>query len=93
MRKKNYKAITEKPDLESKLKKSRWINQKYLNELENSLGQVACFHIKLKGLNNANHQMQQETAHMMELLGQFEIIEAKLRDEVMTTQSEKIRYQ
>ena len=31
---------------------------------------------------------QQENAHMMERLDQFEIIEAKLRDEMMTTQSE-----
>ena len=65
------------------------MNEKYLNKLENSSGQVGSLHIKLKGLNNANHQMQQEHAHIMERLGKFEILEAKLQDEVMTTQSKK----
>ena len=89
MRNKNDKAMTEKADLESKLKRFRWINEKALNKLENSSGQVASFHIKLKGLNNYNHQFQQENAYLMERLGQFLIREAKLRDELMTTQSEK----
>ena len=60
-----------------------------MNELENSSGQVASFHIKLKGLNNTNHQMQQYYKHLVERPGQFEILEAKLRDEVMTNQSKK----
>ena len=55
MRKKNEKAMTENVDLESKLERFCWINEKDLNKLENSSGQVASFHIKLKGLNNYNH--------------------------------------
>ena len=63
-----------------------------MNNLENILGQKASFNIKHKGLNNANHQLQQENAHMMERLGQFEISKIKLWDEMMTTQSEKMKY-
>ena len=59
MRKKNDKDMKEKSDLGSKLKRFCWINEKYLNELENISGRVASFHIKLKGLNNSNHNMQQ----------------------------------
>ena len=33
--------------------------------------------------------MQQENAHLMEHLVQFEILVEKLQDELMTTQSEK----
>ena len=55
MRKKNDKATTEKADLESKVKRFSWINEKTLNELENSSGQVASLHKKFKVLNNANH--------------------------------------
>ena len=33
--------------------------------------------------------MQQENIHLMERLGKFEILEAELWDEVMSTQSEK----
>ena len=57
MRKKNDKAMIEKTGLESKLNFFCWINKKALNKLENSSGQVAFLHIKLKGLNNTNHQM------------------------------------
>ena len=60
-----------------------------MNKIENSSGQVDDFHINIKGLKYANHQMQQENAHMMERLGQFEIFESKLLDEVITTQAEK----
>ena len=60
MRKKNDKYMTGKADLEIKLKHFRWINEKALNELENVSGEVASFHFKSKGLNNANHQTQQE---------------------------------
>ena len=60
MRKKNDKYMTENVDVEIKLKHFRWINEKYLNELENISGQVASFHMKVKGLKNANHQMHQE---------------------------------
>ena len=88
MKKKNDKATTEDSDLDSKLKRFLWINEKALNKLENSSCQVASFHIKIKVPKNTNHKMQQEITHMMECLGQFEIIEAKLRDEMMTTQSE-----
>ena len=69
MRKKNDKAITEKADIESKLKRFRLINKKALNKLENSWGQLAYIHVKLKGLNNSNHQMQQENVHLMERPG------------------------
>ena len=55
IRKKNYKAMTGKADLEIKLKHFCWINEKALNELENISGQVTSFRMKLKGLNNANH--------------------------------------
>ena len=41
MRKKNDKAITNKADLDSKLKSFCWINEKYLNKLENSLCKLA----------------------------------------------------
>ena len=58
MRNKNDKAMIEKADLEIRLKRFFWINKKDFNKLENSSGQVASFHIKLKGLNNANHQMK-----------------------------------
>ena len=71
--------------LESKLKRFLYINEKALNKLENSSGQVAYFYIKLKGLNHDNHQIQQENSHLMEHLGQFEILESKIRGEVMTT--------
>ena len=57
-----------------------------MNKLENNSGQVASFDIKTKDPNNANNHMQQENEHMLEQLGHFEILEAKLRDEVMTTQ-------
>ena len=60
MRKKNDKSMIGEADIENKLKCFCWINEKALNELKNSSGQVASFHIKLTGLNNANHQMQQE---------------------------------
>ena len=59
MRKRNDKTMTENADLESNLIRFRWANEKYLNKLGNSSGQVDSFHIKLKGLNNENHQMQQ----------------------------------
>ena len=59
MRKRNDKTMTENADIESNLIRFRWTNEKYLNKLGNSSGQVASFHIKLKGLNNENHQMQQ----------------------------------
>ena len=85
MRKKNEKAMTEKAGLESRLKCFHWINEKAFNKLENSSGQVASFHINIKGLNNAKHQMQQENAHLIEHLSHFEILEAKLQNEVMTT--------
>ena len=81
--------MTEKVDIESKVKRFCWINEKALNKLENSSGQVASFQIKLKILNNAYHQMKQEYAYLMERLGQFEILEANIQDEVMTTQSGK----
>ena len=60
MRKKNEKCMTGKADLEIKLKHFRWINEKSLNELKNISGQVASFRMKLKGLNNDNHQTQQD---------------------------------
>ena len=88
-RKENYKAMAEKDDLENKLKLFCWINDKALKHFESSPVKLASFHIKIKGLNNANNQMQKENALVMELIGQFEILEAKLRNEVMTTQSEK----
>ena len=69
--------MKEKSDIEIKIKLFLWINDKYFNELENSSGQVASLHIKTKVPNNA---------HMTERLGKFEILEAKLRDEVMTNQ-------
>ena len=65
MRKKNDKAMTEKDDIEIKLERFCWINETGLNKLENSPGQVASFHIKLKVLDNSNHQMQQENSHLM----------------------------
>ena len=37
-------------------------------------------------MNNANHHMQQENEHILEQLGQFEILESNIPDEVMTTQ-------
>ena len=58
MRKKNDKAMTENSDLQSKLNFFCLINERALNNIENSSGQVASFRIKLKGLNNANHQMK-----------------------------------
>ena len=70
-RKKNQRSLTEKDYVERKLEGFFWINEKFLNELENSPGQVASFHIKHKGLNNSNHQIQQENSHLMERLGQF----------------------
>ena len=72
-----------------KLKRFSWINEKALNKLENIPVQIASFHIELKGLNNANHQIQQENTHMMKRLVRFEIVEENIRDEVMTTKSEK----
>ena len=78
--------MTEKSGLERKLKRLCWINEKYLNKLENSSGKVVSFYIKLKCLNNANNQMQQRNAHLREHLGQFEIFVENLQDEVMTTQ-------
>ena len=81
--------MAEKYDIECKIKRFRWINEKYMNELENSSGQLASFYIKLKVLKNSKHQMKKENAHMMESPGMFEILESKLRDEVMTTQIEK----
>ena len=87
MRKKNDKDITEKADIESKLRSFCWINDEDLNNLENILGQVYSSHIKTKGLKISNNQMQQENSHMMEKLGHFEILEEKLRYEVMNTQS------
>ena len=92
MRKKNDKSMAEKADLEIKINRFCWINEKSLNEIENSSCQIASFHIKPKVLKNANHQMQQENTHLMEHLGQSEILEANLWDEVMTTQSEKMKY-
>ena len=89
MRRKNDKAMTEKADIECNIKHFCWINKNSLNNLENISVQITSFHIKLKGLNNTNHQMQQENAQLLECLGKFEIIEEKLRGEVMTTQSEK----
>ena len=80
MRNKNDKAMIEKADLEIRLKRFFWINKKDFNKLENSSGQVASFHIKLKGLNNANHHMQQENTHLTEHISQFEMLESKLRD-------------
>ena len=65
MRKKNEKAMTGKAYLESKLKSFLWINEKSLNDLGNISGQVSSFRIKLTGLNNANHQIQQENSHLM----------------------------
>ena len=78
MRKKHEKDMTEKADKESMLKRDCWINEKALNKIDNSSGQVASFCIKLKGLNNAYHWMQQEIAHMVEHLVKLEILEAKL---------------
>ena len=85
MNKKNDKAMTEKAGLERKLNSFCWVDEKSLNKLVNSSVQVSYFHIKLKSLNNANHHMQQENAHMMERFGQFEIFEENLRNKVMTT--------
>ena len=79
MRKKHEKDMTEKADTESMLKRYCWINEKALNKIENSSGQVAYFHMKIKGLNNVNHNIQHEC------LGKFEILESKIWDEVMTT--------
>ena len=59
MRGVNKKSMTEKADLQSKIKRFCWISDKYFNKLENSSGRVASIHTKLKCLNNANHQMQQ----------------------------------
>ena len=59
-RKKNDKVMIGKADIEIKIKHSCWINEKSLNELKNISGQVASFRMKLKGLNNANHQTQQD---------------------------------
>ena len=58
-----------------------------MKKVKNISGQVAYLHIKLKVLNNANNQTQKENSHFMEHLGQFEILEEKLLDEVMATQS------
>ena len=63
-----------------------------MKKLENSSGQVDSLYIKIKVLNNSNNQMQQENAHLMEHLSQFEILVEELQDEVMTTQSEKMKY-
>ena len=57
--------MTEKANLDSNLERLHWINEKALSKIENSSYQVASFHIKLKLLNNANHQMQQENEHLM----------------------------
>ena len=57
-RKKHAKAISVKTGLYSKLNYFCWINEKYLNKLENSSVRVASFYIKLKVLNNKNLQMQ-----------------------------------
>ena len=89
MRKKNDKSMTGKAGLESKLKHLCQINQKALNKLENILGQVTSLHIRLTGPNNVYHQIKQENAHMMKHFGQFEILQAKIWDEVMTAQSDK----
>ena len=40
MRNKNDKYMTEKADLESKIKRFGWINEKALKNIENSSGQV-----------------------------------------------------
>ena len=56
--KKNDKATKEKDDLASKIIPFHWINKKYLNNIENSSGQVPSFQINLKGLNNENHHMK-----------------------------------
>ena len=63
--------MTGKADIEIKKNHFCWINDKALNKLENSSSQVDSFYTKIKGLNNSNHQMQQENAHMMEELVQF----------------------
>ena len=62
---KNDKAMKETAGLESKLNHFRWIKKKYLNKLGDSLGQISYFKKKSTVLNNANHQMQQEKAHMV----------------------------
>ena len=57
--------MTEKANLDSNLERLHWINEKASSKIENISYQVASFHIKLKLLNNANHQMQQENEHLM----------------------------
>ena len=74
-RKKNEKYMIKKFHIQRKLKRFLWINETALNKFENISGQIASFQIKPKGLNNFNHQIQQENAHVMERLGPFKIIE------------------
>ena len=51
--------MTEKTDLEIKLKTFHLINEKPFNKIKTVLYQVDYFHKKLKVLNNDNHHMQQ----------------------------------